>query len=543
MLYSIFVYIMRHLSLALLSVVLLSIVNACQSTSEPVAEEVPADTLEPHRPIYHFTPPEQWMNDPNGMVYYDGEYHLFYQHYPDSNVWGPMHWGHAVTEDLVHWERLPIALYPDSLGYIFSGSAVIDANNTSGLGTADNPAMVAIYTYHDAEKAETDAIDYQTQGIAFSTDRGRNWTKYDQNPVIPNPGIEDFRDPKVFWYAPSEKWVMALAVDDHVSFYSSPNLKEWTKESDFGKEWGSHAGVWECPDLFPMEVAGEERWVLLLSINPGGPNKGSATQYFVGDFDGKTFTLDEAFREDVRNENGVWLDYGPDDYAGVTWANVPEGDGRRLFMGWMSNWHYGQEVPTEAWRSAMTVPRTLELINLPVGLRVVSQPVNELQALRQNTQSLEAATVQDTLRIMTIPTDEAATVELELAFNGADTSVTDVGVELSNERGESLRIGYNKEEQQYYIDRSESGKTDFSEKFSLRPVAPRIAGSDTVRMHLLIDVASVELFADEGKTVMTAIFFPNEPYRHVSLFSEGGAASLAAGSVHNLVDQSVVEGP
>ncbi len=381
---------MKNLTTIFISLTLLSF--ACQSTTEPVAEEVSTDTLEQYRPIYHFTPPEQWMNDPNGMVYYEGEYHLFYQHYPDSNVWGPMHWGHAVSEDLVHWDRLPIALYPDSLGYIFSGSAVIDKNNTSGLGTEENPPMVAIYTYHDAEKAETGAIDYQTQGIAYSTDRGRSWTKYQQNPVIPNPGIEDFRDPKVFWYAAQEKWVMTLAVSNHVSFYSSPDLKSWTKESEFGQEWGSHAGVWECPDLFPITVEGteEEKWVLLLSINPGGPNEGSATQYFVGDFDGKTFTLDDAFQEDVRDENGVWLDYGPDNYAGVTWANVSDDDGRRLFMGWMSNWHYGQEVPTYAWRSAMTVPRTLELVNLPVGLRVTSKPVEELHALRQSTQSLEA---------------------------------------------------------------------------------------------------------------------------------------------------------
>ena len=531
---------MKYATFALVSTTLLASIVACQSPSEPTAEEASADTLEPYRPIYHFTPPEQWMNDPNGMVYHEGEYHLFYQHYPDSNVWGPMHWGHAVSEDLVHWERLPIALYPDSLGYIFSGSAVMDVNNTSGLGTDDAPAMVAIYTYHDAEKAETGAIDYQTQGIAFSTDQGRSWTKYDQNPVIPNPGIEDFRDPKVFWHAPDEKWIMTLAVDDHVSFYSSPDLTSWTKESDFGKEWGSHAGVWECPDLFPMSVDGEEKWVLLLSINPGGPNEGSATQYFVGDFDGKTFTLDESFQEDVRNENGVWLDYGPDNYAGVTWANVPDDDGRRLFMGWMSNWNYGQEVPTEAWRSAMTVPRTLDLISLPAGLRVVSKPVEELQALQQSTQSLEAATVQDSLTIMSVPEGEPATLELEVAFDRAAAQARDWGVALSNDQGDHLRIGYNSEEEQYYIDRGNSGKTNFSEEFTAEAVAPRIADSDTVRMHLLVDVTSVELFADEGKTVMTAIFFPNEGYNKVSLYTEGGSVPLVEGIINNLVDQSVI---
>ena len=531
---------MNYLAPALVTITLLASVISCQTSSEPTAGEAAVNTAELYRPVYHFTPPEDWMNDPNGMVYYDGEYHLFYQHYPDSNVWGPMHWGHAVSEDLVHWERLPIALYPDSLGYIFSGSAVVDENNTSGLGTTDNPAIVAIYTYHDAEKADAGAIDYQTQGIAYSTDRGRSWTKYDQNPVIPNPGIEDFRDPKVFWYAPEERWVMALAVSDHVSFYSSPDLTSWTKESDFGKEWGSHGGVWECPDLFPMSVEGEEQWVLLLSINPGGPNQGSATQYFVGEFDGKTFTLDESFQEDVRDENGVWLDYGPDDYAGVTWANVPDDDGRRLFMGWMSNWHYGQEVPTSPWRSAMTVPRALDLVSLPAGLRVVSEPVEELQALRQNTQSLEATTVQDTLSITKIPVGEPTTLELDLAFDRSSASALNWGVMLSNARGEHLRIGYDPEASQYYIDRGNSGKTDFSEKFTSEAVAPRITDSDTVRMHLLIDVASVELFADEGKTVMTAVFFPNEGYNQVSLYTDGGTVPLVEGTVYTLVDQSVI---
>ena len=515
---------------------------ACQPTTEPVAEEAPTDMLEQYRPIYHFTPPENWMNDPNGMVYYEGEYHLFYQHYPDSSVWGPMHWGHAVSEDLVHWQHLPIALYPDSLGYIFSGSAVIDKNNTSGLGTEDNPPMVAIYTYHNAEAARAGAIDYQTQGIAYSTDQGRSWTKYDQNPVIPNPGIEDFRDPKVFWYAPQRKWVMTLAVSDHVSFYSSPDLKSWTKESEFGQKWGSHGEVWECPNLFPMPVDGaeEKRWVLLLSINPGGPNEGSATQYFVGDFNGKTFTLDESFQEDVRNENGVWLDYGPDNYAGVTWSDVPDDDGRRIFLGWMSNWHYGQEVPTYAWRSAMTVPRALTLVDLSVGLRVTSEPVQELRALRQNTKSLEATVVQDSLTIMNISANEPTTLEIDVAFNLSSTSARTMGVMLSNERGESLRIGYDAEASRYYINRGNSGKTDFSEKFTAQAVAPRITDSDTLRMHLLIDVASVELFGDSGKTVMTAVCFPNEGYRQVSLYANGGPVPLLSGEVYNLVDYSVV---
>ena len=517
-------------------------ITACQSASEPLAESASADTLSPYRPVYHFTPLGHWMNDPNGMVYYEGEYHLFYQHYPDSTVWGPMHWGHAVSEDLVHWERLPIALYPDSLGYIFSGSAVVDWNNTSGFGTKENPPLVAIFTYHNAEKASTGAIDYQTQGIAYSTDRGRTWTKYEENPVVPNPGIEDFRDPKVFWHAPDKKWVMTLAVSDHVSFYASSDLKSWTKTGEFGQKWGSHGGVWECPDLFPINIDNtqEEKWVLLLSINPGGPNEGSATQYFVGNFDGQTFTLDESFQQDVRNENGVWLDYGPDNYAGVTWADVPKENGRRIFMGWMSNWHYGQQVPTEEWRSAMTVPRTLQLIKMPRGLRVVSQPVQELQALRQSTQKIKPTTVQDSLSLLTIPEGEPATLALDVALNIAASSASAVEVVLSNDLGEKVRIGYDPGDEQYYIDRSQSGKTDFSDKFSGRATAPRITESDTLRLSLMVDVASVELFADEGKTVMTAIFFPNEGFNQVSLRAPGGTVPLLDGEVDKLVDTSVI---
>jgi sucrose-6-phosphate hydrolase SacC (GH32 family) len=249
------------------------------------------------------------MNDPNGMVFHNGEYHLFYQHNPDSTVWGPMHWGHAVSKDMIYWEHLPIALYPDSLGTIFSGSAVVDNNNTSGFGTAVNPALVAIYTYHDAEGEKAGRKDYQNQGIAYSLDNGREWITYDQNPVLRSPGIPDFRDPKVMWHEKSQQWIMALAVVDRISFYSSPNLKDWTKESEFGANIGAHGGVWECPDLFELQVEGtqDKKWVLLVSINPGAPNGGSGTQYFIGDFDGKNFTLDEQFSALVGKE-GVWLD-------------------------------------------------------------------------------------------------------------------------------------------------------------------------------------------------------------------------------------------
>src|SRR5258705_1699538 len=291
---------------------------------------------EPYRPKVHFSPREKWMNDPNGMVYHNGIYHLFYQYYPDSTVWGPMHWVHATSKDMIHWEQQPIALYPDSLGYIFSGSAVVDIDNTSGFGKDGIPPLVTIFTYHDPKGEKDGKSDFQNQSIAYSLDEGRSWIKYVNNPVVKNPGIKDFRDPKVMWFEKEKKWVMTLATKDRITFYSSANFKEWTKESEFGENAGAHGGVWECPDWFPLEYDGKQIWVLIVNLNPGGPNKGSATQYFLGDFNGKSFL--------PFNTETKWLDYGPDEYAGVTWSNTGE---RKIFLGWMSNWLYANVVPTE----------------------------------------------------------------------------------------------------------------------------------------------------------------------------------------------------
>ena len=290
------------------------------------------------------------MNDPNGLVYFHDTWHMFFQHYPDSTVWGPMHWGHAVSKDLVHWQQKPIALYPDSLGYIFSGSAVIDKRNTAGFG---KNAMVAIFTYHDAEKEKAGKDDYQSQGIAYSLDEGKTWEKYSGNPVLPNPGKRDFRDPKVFWDPKTDNWKMILAAGDHLELYSSSNLKKWEKVSEFTDPVDEKLGVWECPDLFPLKAEGDnvQKWVLIISHNPGAPNGGSGTRYFIGDYDGKDFTTNQT-------EN-LWLDYGTDNYAGVTFNNAP--DDERILIGWMNNWNYGQQIPTKGWRSAMTLPAKAEI--------------------------------------------------------------------------------------------------------------------------------------------------------------------------------------
>jgi fructan beta-fructosidase len=520
---------------------ILAICLLCACHRGPDKQENPSENSaynEPHRPQFHFSPPAKWMNDPNGMFFYEGEYHLFYQYYPDSTVWGPMHWGHAVSTDLVHWEHLPIALYPDSLGYIFSGSAVVDWNNTSGLGKNNEPPLIAIFTYHNHEMEQAGRSDFQYQGIAYSHDKGRTWTKYAGNPVIPNTEpIRDFRDPKVIWDETSAQWIMVFAAFDHVKFYGSKNLIQWTHLSDFGKEWGVHAGVWECPDLFPLTVEGsdETKWVLLLSINPGAPNGGSGTQYFVGNFDGKTFALDASFAPSVKAEKGVWLDYGRDNYAGVTWSDIPTTDGRRIFMGWMSNWDYAQTVPTTAWRSAMTLPRTLTLHRTGEGYRVFSWPVRELKTLRAD--SLRIIGVEITGEFLPIEDEFEPTAQLELSldFELPDDATPDFGIELSNAKGERYRIGYNAATKQYYSDRTASGDTSFSDKFATGiHTAPRISTHKTVNIHLVFDVASVELFADNGAVVITDVFFPSENFSDMKIYSDNGAVGLLAAKIYGL---------
>jgi len=498
----------------------------------------PAGYSEPHRPQLHFSPPANWMNDPNGMVYFAGEYHLFYQYYPDDKVWGPMHWGHAVSRDLLHWDNLPIAMYPDKNGYIFSGSAVVDWNNTSGFGSANEPPLVAIFTYHDPERGKLETNDHETQGLAYSTDHGRTWTMFAGNPVLPNTAKNrDFRDPNVFWHEDSSQWVMVLSVFDHVEFWGSTNLLEWHLLSSFGQEWGAHGGTWECPDLFPLNVAGtdETRWVLILNLNPGGPQGGSGTQYFVGDFDGTRFRLDDSFAATLTAEEGVWLDWGADNYAGVTWSDVPGSDGRRIFIGWMSNWDYAQQVPTDPWRSAMTLPRSLELVETPSGYRLFSLPVRELAALRSQSSKLPGMPVtgeNDLTGIIGFPFSPG---ELTVRFDLSGQQGVLLGIELSNELGERYRIGFDGATNRFFSDRTLAGHHDWSEKFADRVHwSPRQAQSDILEMQLFFDAASVELFADGGATVVTEIFFPTEPFDRIKVFSEGGVVTFLGGEAYSL---------
>ncbi|GMQ23916.1 glycoside hydrolase family 32 protein [Algoriphagus sp. oki45] len=464
---------------------------SCQKQTEVTFQSA---NLEPYRPIYHFAPESGWMNDPNGMVYLDGNYHLFFQHYPDTTVWGPMHWGHAVTENLTDWKELSIALYPDSLGYIFSGSAVFDAENSSQLGTESNPPLVALYTYHDMAGEKSGKTDYQSQALAYSLDKGKTWEKYQGNPVLPNQGIKDFRDPKVFQWVNAEgkkEWIMTLAVMDRIQFYGSENLLTWTLKSEFGQGIGAHGGVWECPDLIPFTLAdGSQKWVLLVSINPGGPQKGSATQYFIGQFENGVFTPDDTM---IR-----WLDYGPDNYAGVTWSNLPKDQNRTLFIGWMSNWLYGQEVPTERWRSSMTTPRELSLFEVNGTLLLKSAPAEELTQLRNasfQVNSNESGLPSEAFEI-------TASIENSENFN----------LYLSNENGDSLRIF--KEGNLVSLDRSKSGITDFHEDFAAVFSAPMSWEATSIR--IFVDAHSVEIFVNEGELVLTALVFPTSPWKKLA---------------------------
>ena len=456
------------------------------------------------------------MNDPNGLVHHKGTWHLFFQHYPHGMTWGPMHWGHATSQDLLTWQEQPIALAPDDLGMIFSGSAVIDTHNTSGLGQPGQAPWVTIFTHHDAQAEKAGRTDYQHQSLAYSLDEGQSWHKYAGNPVLPNPGLKDLRDPKVFWHAGTARWVMSLAAGDHIAFYTSPNLKDWALQSRFGQDVGAHGGVWECPDLVELMLDGQPYWVLLVSLVPGGPNGGSATQYFIGDFDGKHFTpLDAAIR---------WVDHGPDNYAGVTWHNTGP---RTVFIGWMSNWTYAKELPTSPWRSAMTLPRELSLQRVEGQVHLSTQPAREVLQKFQAT-PLASATMAngavdwgDTLR----QTDGRFALEL-LAPVLQDFTLT-----LSNDAGDALHMGYDAASRSYWIDRTQAGLSDFHHEFAKRHTAPRITQAPAAQVSLFFDRTSVELFADHGLTSMTSLHFPRQPWSHVSLKS-GSAMTQGTMRLH-----------
>lgn len=432
-----------------------------------------------YRPAFHFSPATGWMNDPNGLVYDDGVYHLFFQHYPDDNIWGPMHWGHATSRDLLTWEEQTVALFPDDLGMIFSGSIVIDNDNSSGLSRNGRTPWIALFTHHEMAGEKAGSERYQHQSIAVSHDKGQIWEKYAGNPVIPNPGIKNFRDPKVFWHEETRRWIMVLAGGDRILFYVSANLLDWELASELTSFDVAEGNVLECPDLIRFDLNGKSRWVLLVSVYTGGPNGGSGTHYVVGDFDGRQFMPEH---QDIR-----WLDYGPDNYAGVSFHNAPGQESGKgpLLIGWMSNWAYAQVVPTHPWRSAMTLPRELELVEVAGQAR-----------LRQRV----AAEVPESARLRLAASD-----------------LLNHQLQLSNDKGDEVLVGYDHAARTYYIDRRASGLTDFSDKFPIRATAPALGEPEDVEV--IIDACSVELFADGGATVMSALIFPRAALENGKLIS------------------------
>lgn len=427
---------------------------------------------EKYRPVYHHTPAWGWMNDPNGMFYKDGVWHLYFQYNPYGSQWENMTWGHSTSTDLIHWTFQGAPIEADAWGTIFSGSAVVDHNNTAGFGKG---AVVAMYT---------SAGENQTQSIAYSNDNGQTFTKYDGNPVLTS-NTPDYRDPHVFWNEDIKRWNMIMAEGQHMDIYSSADLKEWKLESQFGAEYGNHGGVWECPDLMKMKVRGTDqyKWMLLCNINPGGPFGGSATQYFVGQFDGHKFTCESA------PEVTKWMDYGKDHYATVTFDNAP--DGRRVAMAWMSNWQYANQVPTMQYRSANSVPRDLDLYEYEGQTYCGVTPSPELAAARP----------------------KKATKTLTEACEMVVTLKGNATITLANDKGEQVVMTYDEKSRTFAMDRTKSGQKEFSDDFAALTVAP-VHGKMS-QLRLFIDRSSIEAFDADGKMAMTNLVFPTKPYNKV----------------------------
>lgn len=471
---------------------------------------------ETYRPVYHHTPVYGWMNDPNGMFYKDGVYHLYFQYNPYGSMWANMTWGHSTSTDLAHWTYEGTAIVPDAWGAIFSGSCVVDKDNTAGFGKG---TVVAFYT----SAKSTPWGDVQSQSMAYSLDNGKTFIKYEHNPILTSTE-RDFRDPKVFWYAPGKHWVMMLAVGQEMQIYSSINLKEWKKESSFGAMQGAHGGVWECPDLveLPVEGTNEKKWVLICNLNPGGPFGGSAAQYFVGTFNGKKFV----------NESPTqikWLDWGKDNYATVTWNNAP--NGRCIALGWMGNWQYQAVLPTLQYRGANTIARDLTLYKVGNEYYLKSTPSPEIEKARIKSVSMAPFKVSDKYEVANLLEDNKGAYELEFVIKNSGASK--IAFSLHNTKGEKLLMYYDIMRKQFVMDRSESGKVDFNVNFPAMTVAP-VENTTNICLRLFVDRSSIEAFGENGEFVMTNRIFPSEPYNKITFKTERGNYSVKSLKVYKL---------
>ncbi len=474
---------------------------------------------EPYRPQFHFSPQRNWTNDPNGLVWFDGEYHLFYQYNPFGDTWGHMSWGHAVSRDLIHWKELPVALPEENGIMIFTGSTVVDESNTSGFCTGGKPCLVAVYTGHTPRIGNTRQL--QTQNLAYSNDRGRTWTKYTGNPVL-DLQMPDFRDPHVFRHAATGRWIMSVALPNQhkVLFYGSPDLKRWERLSEFGPE-GAAGGQWECPTLVEVPVeAGNprtSRWVLKIGLNPGGLQGGSGEQYFVGAFDGIRFVNDNP------PATTLWTDYGKDCYCALTFNNLPRAD-LPVMLGWMNNWQYAARVPTAPWRGQMTVPRRLKLRKEPEGLRLVQQPVQTLRTLRKNGFSWRGVSV-DTLN-KALRARPGTSFELNSTFT--PDSQGESGFRLLGPNQTFTTIGYDAGKREVYVDRTHSGNVSFSRDFPGRTAAPLPAGRGPLELTILVDRSTLEVFAQGGRVAISTLIYPPEGPLALEFFSPPGRSGRIA---------------
>ena len=497
-----------------------------------------------YRPVYHHTPLYGWMNDANGLTYKDGEYHLYFQYNPYGSKWGNMHWGHSVSRDLVHWDHLDPAIARDPMGHIFSGSTIVDTRNSAGFG---KNAIIAYYTSHSMRNGK----QVQVQCMAYSKDNGRTFIKYKGNPVVtPFDGLENFRDPKIFWYEPTKSWYMIVSADKNMRFYQSKNLKKWTYVSQWGEGFGAQPNQFECPDFFPLAVDGDpanKKYVMIVNVNPGFVFGGSATEYFVGEFDGKEFKCDS------KPTTVKWLDWGKDHYATVTFSNL--GD-RIVAVPWMSNWQYANYTPIQQFRSANALPRELSLYTgEDKQLYLSAAPVKETEHLRKDSKKLDDFTVNGEKRLETLFENNDGAFELELQLVSAGK---EAGFELLNSLGEKVKIYLDASEGRVVMDRAESGIVDFGKKvkphdldteesyarykevtvnykndFALGTWAP-INTAKTHKIQVFVDNGSVELFVGGGRVAMTNLVFPNEPYNSLRFYSKGGEMKISNFTIYKL---------
>ncbi|MCM1347864.1 MAG: GH32 C-terminal domain-containing protein [Firmicutes bacterium] len=491
--------------------------DACWSNFS-LTDTLDTANKEKYRPMFHHTPLYGWMNDPNGMFYKDGVWHLYYQWNPYGSKWQNMTWGHSSSPDLVNWTHHPAAIEPNGLGAVFSGSSALDTENSTGFG---KNGVVAMYTSAGAS---------QTQSLAWSADNGETFNIYPGNPVITLDS--EARDPNMFWNPRTKQWnlVLAHALDHEMLFFTSPDMKEWTLQSSFGKGEGAQGGVWECPDLFelPLGNTGTTKWVLICNINPGGPFGGSAVQYFIGDFDGKTFKADTDASGKIPTK---WLDHGKDNYALVSWSNAPEG--RRTAIGWMSNWQYAAEVPTHQFRSANTLPREISLFTAPDGqIYAASTPSPELEKLRANLALSTRATAGTSPKNYSLPTANNGICEIIAEVDAPKAST--VTLTFANKAGENVTLTYRPGENTLEFDRRKSGIVDFSNEFPAVTTAPTFSKDGKLSLRIFVDTSSMEVFANNGRSVMTNLVFPTTPYTTLSVNATGGQAKIKDLKIYSL---------